>query len=115
MAFVAVVMDGAFCAALGGFLVMHLNLLRAGCTTIEMYEKERAEPWPYNRGSLRRNLGEVFCGGGSGGGGGKRWWRCLVPTHTPDERRALLDSCLHASRLLASPPTPHSSDYSDAA
>ena len=47
--FMAVVMDGSFAAALVGFLVMHAQLLAANCTTIEMYEKDRMHPWPYNK------------------------------------------------------------------
>eukprot|EP00983_Pelagomonas_calceolata_P062202 1147173-Pelagomonas_calceolata.AAC.2 len=45
----AVVTDGSFGAALVGFLVMHAQLLAANCTTIEMYEKDRMHPWPYNK------------------------------------------------------------------
>jgi palmitoyltransferase len=58
-----VVTDGAFVAAVGGFLVMHYQLLAANCTTIEMYEKDRIHPWPYNKG-FKRNFEEVF---------GRRW------------------------------------------
>lgn len=47
--FMAVVMDGSFAAALIGFLVMHAQLIAANCTTIEMYEKDRLHPWPYNK------------------------------------------------------------------
>lgn len=35
------------------------QLLAANCTTIEMYEKDRIHPWPYNKG-MKRNLEEVF-------------------------------------------------------
>lgn len=63
MCFIAVVINSAFAVSLAGFLVMHANMLAANCTTIEMYEKERIHPWPYNKG-LRRNLEDVF---------GKRW------------------------------------------
>jgi hypothetical protein len=59
VAFISVVIDSAFAVSLAGFLVMHANMLAANCTTIEMYEKERIHPWPYNKG-LRRNFEEVF-------------------------------------------------------
>lgn len=61
--FITVVINSAFAVSLTGFLVMHANMLAANCTTIEMYEKERIHPWPYNKG-MRRNLEDVF---------GKRW------------------------------------------
>ena len=35
------------------------RLIISNCTTIEMFEKERMKPWPYDRG-WRRNLEEVF-------------------------------------------------------
>lgn len=63
-----VVTDGAFAAAVGGFLLMHYQLLAANCTTIEMYEKDRIHPWPYNKG-FRRNFEEVF---------GRRWGAAAV-------------------------------------
>ncbi len=63
-----VVTDGAFAAAVGGFLLMHYQLLSANCTTIEMYEKDRIHPWPYNKG-FRRNFEEVF---------GRRWGAAAV-------------------------------------
>lgn len=59
MVFLSMVMDGAFTASLAGFLIMHGQLLAANCTTIEMYEKDRIHPWPYNKG-FRRNFEEVF-------------------------------------------------------
>jgi palmitoyltransferase len=59
IAFISVVINSAFAVSLAGFLVMHANMLAANCTTIEMYEKERIHPWPYNKG-LRRNFEEVF-------------------------------------------------------
>lgn len=46
-------------AAVAGFLIMHWQMLDANCTTIEMYEKDRIHPWPYNKG-FRRNFEEVF-------------------------------------------------------
>lgn len=57
--FLALVFDFAFVVAIGGFLAMHYNLIAHGCTSIDMYEKERIHPWPYNRG-WRRNMEEVF-------------------------------------------------------
>lgn len=59
MYFIAVVIDSAFAVSLAGFLIMHANMLAANCTTIEMYEKERMHPWPYDKG-WRRNLEEVL-------------------------------------------------------
>jgi hypothetical protein len=113
IAFVALAMDGAFAIALAAFVGMHANLVRGGCTTIEMYEKERPSRWPYQRGSFLLNLEDV-CGprpwvGGGGGGGlssgggarGARWRRAaeaarwwLAPSHTRDAVRALLEECL---------------------
>jgi len=87
--FISAVTDAAFTASVAGFLVMHLQLLAANCTTIEMYEKDRIQPWPYNRG-MRRNLAEVF---------GRSKLRWLLPLHTKEERRLMLDSCLN-NRLL---------------
>lgn len=59
MCFIAVVINSAFAVSLAGFLIMHANMLSANCTTIEMYEKERIHPWPYNKG-MRRNVEDVF-------------------------------------------------------
>jgi hypothetical protein len=74
VAFVALAMDAAFAVALAAFVGMHVNLVRAGCTTIEMYEKERPGRWPYQRGGLAANWADVAgpwpLGGGGGGGGG---------------------------------------------
>ncbi|GBF99728.1 S-acyltransferase-like [Raphidocelis subcapitata] len=89
-AFVVVMLDGAFAAALLGFLAMHAQLVSHACTTIEMYEKERPTPWPYDRGT-RRNWEEVM-------GRSKLSW--LLPRHTPEERQHMLDSCL-GQRLLS--------------
>jgi len=71
--FVAFVIDAAFCLSLAGFLIMHLRLVAANCTTIEMYEKRRAPDWPYNRG-LRRNFQDVF-------GARRARARALIPPH----------------------------------
>jgi hypothetical protein len=59
VAFVALAMDAAFAVALAAFVGMHANLVRAGCTTIEMYEKERPGRWPYERGSFAANWADV--------------------------------------------------------
>ena len=59
MVFIAVIINFAFCMALVGFLAMHLQMLAANCSTIEMYEKDRIYPWPYNHG-FRRNFEDVF-------------------------------------------------------
>jgi palmitoyltransferase len=53
------VLSAAFTFALLGFLVMHYQLVAANCTTIEMYEKERMKPWPYDKGT-RRNFEDVM-------------------------------------------------------
>jgi hypothetical protein len=52
---------------------MHSQLINANCTTIEMYEKERMHPWPYNKG-WRRNWEEVL---------GRRWVSRTVPAVCP--------------------------------
>lgn len=54
-------MDGAFAVALIGFLVMHFQLLAANCTTIEMYEKDRVYPWPYNKCVSENGLLPAAC------------------------------------------------------
>ena len=59
LVFVAFVVDVAFALCLLGFLVMHVRLVAANCTTIEMYEKRRVPQWPYDRG-WRSNFHEVF-------------------------------------------------------
>lgn len=94
LAFIGFVVAFAFGISLLGFLGMHIQLIAANCTTIEMYEKERLHPWPYNKG-FRRNLEDAL---------GKQRHRWLLPVLSKEERRALLDSCLN-SRLLA-PLTP---------
>ncbi|KAG2432570.1 hypothetical protein HXX76_008914 [Chlamydomonas incerta] len=84
LVFVVSLTSFAFALSLAGFLAMHGQLLGANCTTIEMYEKDRLHPWPYNKG-FRRNFEEVF---------GRNKWRWLLPVHTKEEKRLLLDSCL---------------------
>lgn len=56
---IAFVVDLAFCLSLGGLLAMHARMVWLNCTTIEMFEKQRAAQWPYDRGP-RRNFEEVF-------------------------------------------------------
>ncbi|GFR52525.1 hypothetical protein Agub_g15098 [Astrephomene gubernaculifera] len=82
--FVVSIFCFAFSISLAGFLIMHGQLLAANCTTIEMYEKDRLHPWPYNKG-FRRNFEEVF---------GRTKFRWLLPYHTKEEKRQMLDSCL---------------------
>ena len=60
---IAFVVDLAFCLSLGGLLAMHARMVWLNFTTIEMFEKQRATQWPYDRGP-RRNFEEVF---------GSRW------------------------------------------
>ena len=57
--FMAFIFDLAFALSLFGFIVMHTRLISANCTTIEMFEKERIKPWPYDCG-MRKNFEEVF-------------------------------------------------------
>lgn len=57
--FVSEVVSGAFALSLTMFLGMHGQLIGANTTSIEMYEKDRLHPWPYNKG-FRRNFEEVF-------------------------------------------------------
>ncbi|GIL56612.1 hypothetical protein Vafri_11947 [Volvox africanus] len=82
--FVVSIFSFAFTLSLAGFLAMHLQLIAANCTTIEMYEKDRLHPWPYNKG-FRRNFEEVF---------GRNKLRWLLPLYTETEKRQLLESCL---------------------
>ena len=56
---VAFVVDVAFCLSLGGLLIMHARMVWLNCTTIEMFEKQRARDWPFDKGP-RRNYEEVF-------------------------------------------------------
>ncbi len=128
LVFVVVVTDGAFAASLLGFLVMHFQLIAANCTSIEMYEKDRIHPWPYNKG-LKKNLEEVFgrrCVPRRATGVLQRplllrrqlrcapsWQasvlccafpprsklRWFLPLYSKPEKQALLDSCLN-TRLL---------------
>ncbi|KXZ50012.1 hypothetical protein GPECTOR_18g166 [Gonium pectorale] len=78
----------AFALSLAGFLAMHGQLIGANCTSIEMYEKDRLHPWPYNKG-FRRNFEEVF---------GRNKLRWFLPFYTKEEKRILLESCLAVGR-----------------
>ncbi|GLC36180.1 hypothetical protein PLESTB_001371500 [Pleodorina starrii] len=82
--FVVSIFCFAFALSLAGFLAMHGQLIAANCTTIEMYEKDRLHPWPYNKG-FRRNFEEVF---------GRNKLRWLLPMYGKDEKRQLLETCL---------------------
>ncbi|KAK9917860.1 hypothetical protein WJX75_009021 [Coccomyxa subellipsoidea] len=82
---IAFVVDLAFCLSLGGLLAMHARMVWLNYTTIEMFEKQRAAQWPYDRGA-RRNFEEVF---------GTRFWGWWVPTYTALEKARILDSALH--------------------
>jgi hypothetical protein len=42
-----------------GFIAIHGRMVAKNCTTIEMFEKSRISPWPYDHG-WRRNFQEVF-------------------------------------------------------
>ena len=64
------IFDVAFAVALLGFLLLHARMVLRNCTTIEMFEKSRVIPWPYDRG-WRRNFQEVF---------GRR---CAIPFDLP--------------------------------
>ena len=80
--FVTFVLDVAFAASLLGFIIMHANLNLSNMTTIEMYEKKKTLPWRYNQGH-RKNFTEVF---------GVHWFWWLLPVHSSDQLRRLLDS-----------------------
>ncbi|CAD7705458.1 unnamed protein product [Ostreobium quekettii] len=86
LVFLSFVIDAAFVVSLLGFLGMHLKLLSVNCTSIEMYEKQRIHPWPYNKG-WRSNFDEVF---------GPSWWQWLLPFHTEAERQRMMDTVLAA-------------------
>ncbi|MEW5304762.1 MAG: hypothetical protein WDW38_009678 [Sanguina aurantia] len=90
LALIAFIMDMALAAAILGFLVMHGQLIASNCTTIEMYEKDRLHPWPYNKGA-RKNFEEVF---------GRTKWRWFLPYYSQEERTHLVDTYL-GQRLLS--------------
>lgn len=56
--FMTSILDAVFVISLLGFLCMHLKLLSVNCTSIEMYEKQRVSPWPFDLG-FARNLEQV--------------------------------------------------------
>ena len=82
--FIAVIINFAFSLAITGFLLMHLQLIAANCTTIEMYEKDRPHPWPYNKG-WRRNAEEIF---------GRSRWKWLIPYHSREDVERMVDISL---------------------
>ncbi|GMH34451.1 hypothetical protein BSKO_02285 [Bryopsis sp. KO-2023] len=86
--FFTFVIDAAFVLSLLGFLAMHIKLLTVNCTSIEMYEKQRVNPWPYDLGA-KRNLEEVL---------GSNRWMWFIPLHVKEEEQRLLDAVL--SRLM---------------
>lgn len=97
LVFIVSITSGAFALSLAGFLAMHGQLIAANCTTIEMYEKDRLHPWPYNKG-FRRNFEEVF---------GRNKLRWFLPLHSKEDKRAMLDSCLAPRGVaLGHPSTP---------
>jgi len=76
--FLAAVLDMAFTLAVAGFLVMHLNLVRANTTTIESFEKlTPGRRWLYDVG-VARNVEQVL--------GTKGWWR-FVPLYSAQDKR----------------------------
>jgi palmitoyltransferase ZDHHC2/15/20 len=56
---VAFIFNAAFSFSLMGFFVIHARMLFMNCTTIELYEKARVRPWPYDKG-WQKNFQEVF-------------------------------------------------------
>jgi len=84
---IGALLSGVMALALVFFLGMHGQLVTKNLSTIEMYEKERIYPWPYDRGA-RRNFEEVF---------GKSKWQWFLPRYSKSERLELLSSCLDAS------------------
>lgn len=82
--FMTLIIDCVFVVSLLGFLAMHLKLVSVNCTSIEMYEKQRVNPWPYDVG-LWNNLEEVL---------GKNRWLWALPVLPRDEKRRLLDLVL---------------------
>jgi len=88
----AFALDTALSLSLMAFLSMHLKLVASNCTSIEMYEKQRIDPWPYNHGCMT-NIYDCF---------GQSIWMWGLPFHTEDEKQRLLDSVL-SPRLLEEP------------
>lgn len=82
--FMSFVVDVAFVLSLAGFLGIHIRLLTRNMTTIEHFEKDVPEQWPFDRG-WRRNLQAVF------GTVPARW---LVPGYTRQEVGWLLRGVL---------------------
>lgn len=84
--FVSFVVDVAFVLSLAGFLAIHVRLLTRNMTTIEHFEKDIPDVWPFDRG-WRRNLQEVFGSSALPG----RWF---VPGYTRQEVVVLLRGVL---------------------
>ena len=99
-----------------GFLGLHGRMVAKNCTTIEMFEKSRIIPWPYDHG-WRRNFQEVFGrrsgmlvpamhlplhserslptrGGSFCGDLSRSFSRWVVPSYSAEERRELLSAAL---------------------
>jgi len=87
--FLSFVLNAALSVSLLLFLAMHIKLILSNCTSIEMYEKQRIDPWPYDRGH-KSNINEVF---------GPSKWMWLLPFHTETERQRILESVL-SPRLI---------------
>eukprot|EP00239_Pterosperma_sp_CCMP1384_P012126 CAMPEP_0197865648 /NCGR_PEP_ID=MMETSP1438-20131217/43781_1 /TAXON_ID=1461541 /ORGANISM="Pterosperma sp., Strain CCMP1384" /LENGTH=167 /DNA_ID=CAMNT_0043484141 /DNA_START=38 /DNA_END=541 /DNA_ORIENTATION=+ len=83
MVFASGVLDIGFSFSLGGFIIMHLNLLLRNRTTIEMYEKKQSSPWVYDLGPYK-NFQQVF-------GQRKRSW--LIPKIFPEDDCTLNMAC----------------------
>jgi len=78
-------LDVAFVLSLVCFLMMHFKLLSMNCSTIEMYEKQRISPWPYDRGTWN-NIRDVF---------GHSLLLAFLPLHTEYERQRIMDDILN--------------------
>lgn len=87
--FLSFVLNAALSVSLLLFLAMHVKLILSNCTSIEMYEKQRIDPWPYDRGH-KTNIHEVF---------GPSKCRWFLPFHTETERQRTMESVL-SPRLI---------------
>lgn len=85
MLLIAFVADAAFALSLLAFVILHARLAGLNMTTIEQFEKTEVVPWPWDRGSFKKNLAEVF------GSRPDRWWR---PHLTREEAAATLRAAL---------------------
>jgi hypothetical protein len=101
LGFVTFVFTAAFTLALIGFLVMHWSLMARNMTTIEAYEKRNVEPWPWNAGTWRENVGQVFGAGRAGPTSAlRRWGRTLAPGYSAGERERLINTYGHARHTI---------------